>query len=175
MSAVAGPVFAASLLLAFAGATKLRRPRPTVEALRAAGFPAPLVVGRVVGAVELVAAAWCLATGSAAACGLVALSYLAFAGFSARLLSTGGASCGCFGQDDTPASVTHVGVNTALGALAAVAVLDPPGGLIDVMGDQPLAGVPLILFVVLGAWASYLALTLLPELSRAMAGAGDGS
>jgi len=174
MSAVAGPVLAASLLLAYAGATKLRRPASTVEALRAAGLPAPLMAGRVVGGFELAAAIWCLATGSRAACALVAVSYLAFAAFSARLLASGGgASCGCFGQTDAPASRTHVGVNLALGLLALAGALDPPGDLARVLDDQPLGGAPLLMFAALGAWAAYLALTLLPALDRAVAAAGD--
>jgi uncharacterized membrane protein YphA (DoxX/SURF4 family) len=174
MSAVAGPVFAASLLLAYAGATKLRRPRPTVEALRAAGLPAPITAGRIVGGFELAAAIWCLATGSRAACALVAVCYLAFAAFSARLMAAGGgASCGCFGQADTPASPVHVGVNLVLGLLAVAGALDPPGDLAGVLDDQPLGGAPLLMFVALGAWAAYLALTLLPALDRAVAGPGD--
>jgi len=174
MSAVAGPVLAASLLLAYAGATKLRRPAATVGALRAAGLPAPLITGRALGGFELAAATWCLATGSRAACALVAVSYLAFAAFSARLMiSGGGASCGCFGQADAPASPTHVGVNLVLGLLAIVGALDPPGDLARVLDDQPVGGAPLLMFAALGAWAAYLALTLLPALDRAASGAGD--
>jgi len=173
MSAVAGPVLAASILLAYAGATKLRRPRATVEALRSAGLPAPLIAGRVVGGFEVVAAIWCLASGSRGACALVAVSYLAFAAFSARLMAEGGASCGCFGRADVPASWTHVGVNLALGVLAVGGVLDPPGDLAGVLDSQPLGGAPLLMFAALGAWAAYLALTLLPALDRAVAAAGD--
>jgi uncharacterized membrane protein YphA (DoxX/SURF4 family) len=176
MSAVAGPVFAASLLLAYAGATKLHRPAATVEAMRAAGLPAPVVAGRIIGGFELVAAMWCLAAGSRPACAVVAVSYLAFAAFSARLMTSGaGASCGCFGRADTAASATHVGVNLLLGLLALGGALDPPGSLTSVVADQPLGGVPLLMFVALGAWASYLALTLLPTLDRAVASIGDGS
>jgi uncharacterized membrane protein YphA (DoxX/SURF4 family) len=153
MSAVAGPVLAASILLAYAGATKLRQPRATVEALRAAGLPLPLVAGRLVGGFELAAAMWCIAGGSRFACALVALSYLAFAAFSARLTrSGGGASCGCFGQADTPASAIHVGVNLVLGLLAVGGALDPPGSLGGVLQDQPLGGAPLLMFAALGAW-----------------------
>ena len=174
MSAVAGPVLAASMLLAYAGATKLRRPGATVQALRAAGLPATLATGRVVGAFEVAAATWCLAAGSRPACALVAVAYLAFAAFSARLmLSGGGASCGCFGQADTPTSPIHVGINLLLGLLAAAGALDPPGHLTGVLDDQPLGGAPLLAFAALGAWAAYLSLTLLPALDRAVAGPGD--
>jgi hypothetical protein len=49
-------------------------------------------------------------------------------------------------------------------AVAAVAVaIDPGDGLGDVIGDQPLAGVPFILLVVVGVYVAFLSLTLLPR------------
>ncbi len=55
--------------------------------------------------------------------GLVALSYVVFAGFVAYARSTGGAiaSCGCFGTPDTPATLVHVVIDGVL-ALSAAAV-----------------------------------------------------
>jgi hypothetical protein len=176
MSAVAGPVFAASLLLAFAGVAKLRRPSGTVGALRAAGIAAPMWLGRAVGLAELAVATWSLAAGTGPASAAVAVTYLGFAAFSVRLMTTAGsASCGCFGESDTPASSTHVGVNLVLGLLAAGAAIDPPGSLVEVLDGQPAGGAALLMLVALGAWASYLALTLLPELGRASAPAREPS
>jgi hypothetical protein len=176
MSAAAGPVFAASLLLAFAGVTKLHRPSGTAAALRSAGIDAPRWLGRAVGGLEVAVATWCLAAGTGAASAVVAATYLGFAAFNLRLMTVAGsASCGCFGEADAPASSTHVGVNLVLSLVAGAAAIDPPGSLTSVLADQPLGGAPLLMLIVLGAWASYLALTLLPELGRASAPAREPS
>jgi hypothetical protein len=178
MSAVAGPVLAASVLLAFAGLAKVRSPRSTVQAMRAAGLAAPPWAGRTLGLFELAAALWCLLSGSRFSCALVALAYLAFAAFSARLLRAAdgsGSSCGCFGQAEAPASSVHIGLNLVLGLAAVLAVADPPGGPAHLFDRGVPEGVALAMFVALGAWASYLALTLLPELLLAARGAEVGT
>ncbi|MGH3664830.1 MAG: hypothetical protein ACRDU8_01845, partial [Egibacteraceae bacterium] len=53
MSLLAGPYWAAALLLAVAGAPKILRPHPTVRALRALWLPATPPLVRVLGAVEV--------------------------------------------------------------------------------------------------------------------------
>ena len=53
---------------------------------------------------------------------LVAVSYLAFAGFVVVALRSGApiSSCGCFGKVDTPPSLVHVVIDLVLAAVAAV-------------------------------------------------------
>jgi hypothetical protein len=99
--------------------------------------------------------------------GLVAASYLGFAGFVAVVLSRGGpvASCGCFGTPDTPATRLHVVVDMALAVSAvSVAVNAPDLWLPSVLALQPWHGAPLFLVSLLGAWLTYLALGRLAEL-----------
>ena len=115
MTAVAGPFFAAAGLLGVAGALKLLRPASTAQALRTAGLGGAAsgggrlgsaTIGRLVGGAELALAAAALILGGRLPAGLVAVTYLGFAVFTARLLRTAeaGASCGCFGAGDEPAS-----------------------------------------------------------------------
>ena len=92
-----------ALLLALAGTAKLRRPGPATEALRAAGFPAPAVVVRVLSVAELaVGVAGLILPGPVAA----VLLGVAFAclGTGAALGGgpAGSVACGCFGDADGP-------------------------------------------------------------------------
>jgi len=102
--------------------------------------------------------------------GLVAASYLAFAGFVTVVLTRGGplASCGCFGTPDTPATRLHVVVDLALAVSAAtVAGTVPAQGLGTLLAAQPWHGVPLVLASLLGAWLAYLTLGRLAEVGAA--------
>jgi len=103
---------------------------------------------------------------------LVALSYVAFAGFVAYARSTGGAiaSCGCFGTPDTPATLVHIVVNAVLALSAvAVAVAAPSGTLVTVLARQPGHGVPLVAVSALAGWLIYLAVSVLAALQAARA------
>jgi hypothetical protein len=169
MSPVAGPFFAAVLVLALAGALKVVRPDPTRVALRGAGLPGTLLAARSLGLAELAVAALALARGGRAGAALVAAAYLGFAGFSALARRRGGrgASCGCFGASDAPVTGLHVGVDLAIAAVALVAVADPVPGLVDVARSTPWAGVPFVAFTILLAWLVEVVLTVLPELTAA--------
>lgn len=111
-----GPYLAACAVLALAGAAKVRTPGDTANALRVsrrvvrAGAACEVAIG-VVGFVTTIAAP------------AVAASYVAFAVYVALLLRRGGrlATCGCFGEPDTPATRTHVALNASF-AVAALAV-----------------------------------------------------
>jgi hypothetical protein len=166
MTAAAGPFAIAAALLVLAGAPKIVRPRDTVNALRAAGIPAPNVFVRIVAFAELAIGVDALVNGNRASAVFVALSYTAFTVFVVVALrrSTPLASCGCFGRDDTPPSWIHVAVDAGA-VVAAVAVAAEPGvGLPAVVRDQPLAGVPFLLLLVCGTFLAYLALSALPRL-----------
>lgn len=165
MSVAAGPFVIAATLLALGGVLKAWKPLDTANALRGVGIPAGPMVVRFGGVVEAVIGVWALASGDRASAILVAVSYLGFIGFVLLALVRDApiASCGCFGKADTPPSWVHVGLNlVAFGAAVAVAA-QPGAGLVDVIADQPLAGVPFLLLVATGVFLSFLALTLLPR------------
>ncbi len=170
MSVLAGPFAIAAVLLAIGGAAKAVRPRDTALALTAVGVRFPrLLPGRVVvrvgGALEAVIGATALLVGGPLLCALVALSYVAFAGFVLVALRTGApiSSCGCFGKVDTPPSVVHVILDLAFGGVAAAAAIVGEVALPDVLVDQPLLGMPFLLLLVIGCALVFLAFTSLPK------------
>ena len=175
MSVLAGPFAIATVLLALGGAAKAVRPRDTAQALTAVGirFPRVLparVVVRVGGAVEAILATAALLVGGPVLCALVALSYLAFAGFVLVALRTGApiSSCGCFGKVDTPPSIVHVVLDLAFAGVAATAAFVGDVALPDVLGDQPLLGIPFLMLIVIGCSLVFLAFTALPKTMAAV-------
>ena len=78
------------------------------------------------------------------------------------------ASCGCFGQEDTPATPGHAAFNAGAAALAALAAIDPvrPGDL-DV---SPAEAVAFGVLVAVGTGTAVLALTALPRLLARLSG-----
>jgi hypothetical protein len=170
MSSIAGPFFAAVLVLGAAGALKVARPDAARVALRSAGLPSSAGAVRVLGVGELAIAVWALGWGGRGAAAAVAAAYLGFAGFAelVRRRSRGQASCGCFGSSGAPLSTLHVVVDTVVAAVAVVAVADPVPGLLDAAADTPAAGVPFLGYTLLLAWLLQVVLTALPELHAAM-------
>lgn len=165
MNVAAGPFAVAALLLVAGGAAKVFDPIDTVGALRAAGLrvAAPVVV---VGALaEAIVGLYALIAGDRFGAVLVAISYVGFAAFVgwALVKHLPIASCGCFGREDTPPSVVHLVVNAGAVVAAAAVAVQPGVGLTAVIAEQPLAGVPFTLLVLVGAYAAFLALTTLPR------------
>jgi hypothetical protein len=111
---------------------------------------------------------------------LVAASYIVFAGVVAYARSRGGAlaSCGCFGTPDTPATLVHVVVDLALAIAATLVAAAAPtfGTIITTLGHQPFDGVPLLVVSAIGAWLTYLTLSMLAalEAARKTVGAPEG-
>ncbi|MCJ7436152.1 MAG: hypothetical protein MUP97_00085 [Acidimicrobiia bacterium] len=177
MTLAAGPFAIAATLLLVGGLAKAWRPTDTAHALRGLGVPVPPFAVRLGGLVEAAVGLSALVRGDRVSAILVALSYLAFSGFVIVALARHApiASCGCFGRLDTPPSTVHVVLD--LGALlAAVTVVFEPGvGLSRVLRDQPLAGVPFLLLVITGTFVAFVAMTLLPRVIAATAGADAGS
>jgi hypothetical protein len=168
-----GPYLIACALLVVAGVAKLVRPDDTARAL-AALVPVPLA--RVRGLVRVGATAEAalglvaLAAPRTVSASLVAVSYGAFALFTVYARAKGGAmaSCGCFGTPDTPATALHAVVDLGLAVAAvAVAVAAPTGSLVSILAAQPLHGVPLVLVSAIGAWLTYLVVSLLAALQAA--------
>ena len=166
------PLQIAAVLLALGGVAKLRDPGDTARALRAAHLPGATGLVRGLAAAEVAVAVWALATGDVVPVALVGLSYLAFAAFvvNARRRALPIASCGCFGQADTPPTSVHIALNVGA-AIAAVGVVARGGaGFVDVLRAQPLGGLPYALLLSIGVWFAFLALT-----SLATLGAGSRS
>lgn len=165
MTPLLAPFQVAVVLLALGGALKLVDPHDTARALRAFHLPGSPLLVRGVAAVEVVVGVVALVWAPPVAVGLVLASYLGFAGFVeiARRRALPIASCGCFGRAEGPPGALHVALNLAA-ALAALGVLVAGGApLAEVLGDQPLAGVPYVALVATGVWCAFLAFTTLPQ------------
>ena len=163
MAPAFAPVLAGAALLALAGAGKVRRPAPTVGALRSVGFRVGRKAVRALGVAEIVLALTVLVPGGPVPTALVGLTYLGFTGFLVLALRKGGAlsSCGCLGRPDTPPTRTHALVTTLIGASALTAA--GFGGVDAHQLALTGAGVTLLLFAVLGTWLAYLVFAVLPH------------
>lgn len=173
MELLAGPYTAAAVLLALAGAPKVLRPSPAVRALRATGLPGSPLAVRLLGAGETGVAVAALTVGGRIPAALVAVSYLAFAGFVALALTRGGvvSSCGCFGKPDTPPTIGHIVGNGIAAAVAAAVAVSPGPGLLQTALTSPAAAAPLLVLTGCCAWFAYLGLARLPALTAARSGA----
>jgi hypothetical protein len=174
------------VLLICAGVMKTVRPDDTARAL-APLVPRPLashirfrqmrVLIRTVAVLEAGLGAAAAAMPRPVLAGSVAASYFVFAGVVALARARGGAlaSCGCFGTPDTPATVLHVVVDLALAVAASVLAVFAPSGdtLLSFLGHQPLDGAPLVLLAGVGAWLTYLTLSMLAALQAAREAVGS--
>jgi hypothetical protein len=169
MDAFAGPYAVVAALLVVAGGLEVHRPDSTVGALRALGVAVPAVVvrvgalmGAVLGALALVSEGGTF--GSVVAV-LVGVVYLAFAAFVAVAMHQDApiASCGCFGRDDTPPSVTHIVLDLAAVAVAVAVAVHPASGISAVVADQPGYGIPFVLMTAGCGFLAFLAFTQLPR------------
>lgn len=166
MDGLAGPLFISALLLVVAGVPKVTEPGDTTRAIRSVGLPAGDSAVRVLALGEVLTGLSAIVVGGRLPAALLAVLYAGFAGFIVVALARGGsvASCGCFGKADTPPTYAHLALNLAAAGVGVAAVLSPPQGFLDLLGDQPAFGIPFIGFVLMGAWLAYLTLTLLPQL-----------
>jgi hypothetical protein len=159
-----GWFFLSSAVLLVSGGSKLADPAPTSGALRAAGlFSGRGVVLTLAFAELAVGGAGLLSGGSWAGWG-IAVFYGSFGIFVAVALNRHLpiSSCGCFGKSDTPPSVVHLGLNAAGLAAGLWAALNDSPSLVEVLGEQPLAGLPYLLFLAAGTYAIVLLFTALP-------------
>lgn len=155
-----GPVLAAALVLCIAGVLKFRRPAGTVRAVRAAGLGFGTVVVRALGAVEFVIGIIVIGWAPLPAVAALAVCYAGFAVFALRLLAAQGtrASCGCFGEAESPVHAVHVGLNVAVAAIAVAATARwHPASVAD-------APILVTVAAIVLAGTLIMALTLLPSL-----------
>jgi hypothetical protein len=172
LTVLTGPFTIAAVVLALGGALKALEPADTAHALRALGIPGGRLAVRFGGAAETVLATAALVTAAPVLLGLVAASYVAFAVVVVIALRSGRpiSSCGCFGRVDTPPSWVHVGVDAAAAGVTAAAAFASSTAIAlpDVLGEQPMLGIPFLLLVAIGVAFVFLALTALPKTLAAM-------
>lgn len=161
-----GPAAVAAAVLLLAGGAKVLRPDDTWRALESAGVPGGPALVRTGALAEAALGAWALGWAQPAAMALVALSYAGFTLFLAWAMarSLPISSCGCFGEPDVPPTTVHVGVDVAAGIAAAGAAISEAPSVAAILADQPWAGVPYALLVVLAISLTVLTLTRLPRL-----------
>ena len=153
-------------LLVVAGSAKVWRPADLSRALRAAGLSVGPGMVRGGAAVEVAVGGWALLAGGRVGMGGLAVSYLGFAGFVGVALARGTplATCGCFGEPDTPPTLAHAVVCAAGGVLAAVAAaIAPPAGLSSTLTDLGvLRGTGLVVLTAAIGAAAYLVMARVP-------------
>lgn len=152
----------ALVLLAASGVSKAFDPDPTRGAMNAAGLPSSMLLARLLGAFEVLAAASALAMGgwwTASA----AVLYLGFTWFTLAAVrrQIPVQSCGCFGREDTPPSVIHV-VYNAIAALALLVLVVTDAAAVPWSGPA-LTLVIFLGFGLIGGFLSYLLLAQLPR------------
>lgn len=160
--ALTAPMLLAAAVLCLAGLSKLRAPAGALRAFAVLGLPAHAAAVRALAAAELAIGSWCAITPSGAPAAAVACLYAAFAG-AAALLARRQSSCGCFGEDELPASLWQSLLSGLLALAALAAVLTPVHGLGWVLARPALEAVAIMIGVAGAAYATVLAYTLLPQ------------
>lgn len=160
---------AGSLLLVFAAVAKLAFPRPAADLLGILGLPARTWIARLVGCAELTLGLVALAVGGPFPAAAAAVVYSLFALVSLLAINRGLASCGCFGQVDSPPSRIHVIGNIFFAAVCALVVRAgvSPRVWVGTATDQPAGVAALVLAVCVLAGLAFVSLTAVPEWLRA--------
>jgi hypothetical protein len=160
--ALTPPMLLAAAVLCAAGFAKLRSPTAALRAFAVLGLPAKLALVRVLAVFELAIGVWCALAPSGPAAAVVAMLYAAFA-VAAALLARRRSSCGCFGDDESPASAWQAVLSGLLAVVALAASLAAAHGLGWVLA-LPAAQAGALLIGIAGAtYATVLAYTELPQ------------
>jgi hypothetical protein len=157
--ALTAPFCIAALVVGVAGVAKLRAPAVAADALRRAGLPSAAILVRLAGTGELALAAWSILAPGRAVAAVLGLTYATFAGL-ALVLASRSAACGCFGEQQSPASRGHSILNAALALVCGLGVVWPPSTM---FGRPAAIAAPLVVGVLGAAYATVLAYTELPR------------
>ncbi|HET6810797.1 MAG TPA: MauE/DoxX family redox-associated membrane protein [Acidimicrobiales bacterium] len=164
---------ALALLAAAAGAAKVARPADTARALRAAGLPVGASLVRAGAGAEATVGVAVLAGAGRPALALLAASYLGFGVFVSMALIRRWplASCGCFGEPDTPPTALHAAVClVGAGVLAVAAASAPAAGVADAAAAEGAGrGAVFLVSSVAAAYVLYLVMASAPRLVAARA------
>jgi hypothetical protein len=156
------PLLIAAAVLGAAGMLKLRSHNAAARAFGALGLPASRWLVRALALVELALAVWCAINPGRAATAAAAALYGGFAG-AAAVLARGHSACGCFGEDDAPASGWQSIISAAFALVAIAATVTPAHGLSWVL-DRPVFGAGVLIIGIVGAaYATVVAYTELPR------------
>jgi hypothetical protein len=168
---------ALALLSAAAGAAKVARPADTARALRAAGLPVGASVVRAAAAAETMVGAAVLAGAGRPALALLAASYLVFGVFVSTALVRRWplATCGCFGEPDTPPTALHAAVClVGAGVVALATASGPAAGVADAVAAEGAArGTVFLAGSLAAAYVLYLVMASAPRLVAARAALRD--
>jgi hypothetical protein len=132
----------AALVVVISGVSKVAAPTAFRITLNSLGLPAGSAVARVCGIAEVAVGGAALWFGGRVGSLVVAGLYAIFCTVVVAARRSGVASCGCFGSVEAPPSMLHVIVNALSGGVALLSSVIPPDRLVDVLGAQPLAGLP---------------------------------
>ncbi|GAC1590805.1 MAG: hypothetical protein NVS3B21_08710 [Acidimicrobiales bacterium] len=165
----------ASLLLVGAGVAKAARPADTWRALSRAGLPVgrgPSTV-RAGAAAEVVIGVTAIVVGGPIPAAMVCLSYAAFAVFITIALRQGWAlaSCGCFGEPDSPPTVAHVMIDALLAVGAGLSAVDGVSPR-EAIGRHPATGAVTVIMALVTTGLLYLVFARLPRLRVVVASSG---
>jgi hypothetical protein len=167
-TAAAGAWVAAALLL-LAGSAKLRRPRGTVTAVVGAGLPASPALVRGLGGLEVVVAIAALALGGPAPAAAMAALYAAFAVYVVgRRRRDRAAVCGCFGDDRSALTSSHVVLTSAAAGVCTVAAVTAAPGVGRLTQIPMTTAGATLAAAVATAWLARLLLTAAPDLRAAI-------
>lgn len=164
-----GPLAALGLVLVVSGVLKLVDTAPTEAMFGALSLPRSALAVRAVALFEIVVGVGAAVLGGRVAAALVAVAYAGFAVVSLVLVRRGerSVSCGCFGRSSATISPIHVVVDGVAALVAAAAAVAGAPGWFDVWSEQPGAGVPGLLLVVIVAALTIAVLTVLPDTLQA--------
>jgi hypothetical protein len=161
-TALTPPLMLAGALLCVAGALKLRRPAPAARALSILGLRAAPTSVRAFAAIEVGLGGWIVIGAPRAAVAAVGCLYVGFA-IVTLALARRRSACGCFGEDEAPASAVQSLLSAALAVVALLAATGGVHGLGWVLGQSPAHAATVLVGLAGAVYAAVLAYTELPR------------
>ena len=163
-----GWFFLSAALLLVSGGAKLADPAPTSGALRVAGLVSSIGVVYALAVAEIATGAAALVFGGRWTGWATAILYGAFGWFVAYALASTHPDCfvRMLWKGRYPAHADPCLFERRRPCGRRVGGLSHSPSLVSVLGGQPLAGVPYLLFLAAGTYAAYLLLTALPMVLR---------
>jgi len=141
-----------AVVVVVGGVAKLISPDGFVRLLRSLGVPSARSFATATGCLEIAIGIAALVVGGPIAASVLALTYAIFTVVVVMARRAGAESCGCFGAVAAPPSIVHVAVNAVSCMIAGIAAVLGAPSLFDALSGQPLAGLPYLFAVGLGAW-----------------------
>jgi hypothetical protein len=163
-------------VLMVSGAFKLVQPGGVAGAVQTLGVRVPRWSGRLIGSAEITVGAAGLAVPGPFPAIAVGTAYLAFAAVVVVLMRRGEASCGCFGEIESPPSALHVAIDlgAAAAALGHAAATSP--SIFEFARSLGWQTVPFLGLIAIGVLCTVAILTVLPAVvaqTRAAAAEAD--